>query len=38
VIYVLNNGNLAEKGDHNTLIRKGGLYYDIFKNKNGDNF
>lgn len=30
-IVVLDNGEIAENGTHNELLRKGGIYYDIYR-------
>ena len=43
IIYVINNGDLAEQGDHNTLMKKEGLYArliskELEENKNTTTF
>lgn len=36
-IYVFDNGEIAERGTHNELMQKQGLYYDMFK-KQAENY
>lgn len=35
-ILVLENGAIAERGTHDELLRKGGLYYETYKSQYGD--
>lgn len=35
-IFVMDRGRIAERGTHEELIRKKGLYYDVYKNQMGD--
>jgi len=35
-IIVLNNGEIIEEGTHNDLLKKGGSYYDVYKEQSKD--
>lgn len=35
-IYVLDKGNIIEKGTHNELIKKGGAYYRLYTGLNNE--
>ena len=35
-IFVMDRGRIVERGTHNDLLKKKGLYYDVYMNQMGD--